>query len=507
MAARHRPAFLGPTPRTLEMTVTAPDGAMAPDRNPLIEDVILPTALDQRPIEAWGYAWIWVGIAVIIATYSLGATGVQSGVSLGQVILTIFFANLVLGAFMMLTADIGTEHGLPFAVYLRAPFGIYGTHLPSLSRGLIAAIWFGIQTYLGAIALNGIGAYFLGFDNWIVWYGLFAAVQVVNTAAGIQAVEKLAALAAPAIIAISVWMYFTLDGIADTKGLNIWNFRAAGEMSLLMLFVANLSFWSTMAIDIPNLTRFVKTEPGARSFFARNRAVFAGHLIALPVTQAVIAGIGAVSWIATGNWNPIEVIQGDAQGFALLALLALVVLAQWSTNNSANLIPAALTFVNVAPRVIDYRLGVTIAGVVGTLCFPWAILDNLFAFLGYYGAFLSAIGGIMVADYYLIRRRRLNVPDLYRVDGQFRYASGFNLAGLIAWLVAGGIAVSQPQYAVLIGFPIGLLLYVVLMRAIVLPKHPQAEIESGFSDQFLATSRGESWAILGGSVERSREDL
>ena len=163
---------------------------------------------------------------MIIATYSLGASGVQGGIGLGEVILTIFVANLILGAFMLLTADIGTEHGLPFAVYLRAPFGIYGTHLPSLSRGFVAAMWFGIQTYLGAIALNGIGAYFLGFDNWFVWYVLFAVVQVVNTAAGIKAVEKLAALAAPAIIAISIWMYYTLDGIADTKGMNIWNFEA-----------------------------------------------------------------------------------------------------------------------------------------------------------------------------------------------------------------------------------------------------------------------------------------
>lgn len=489
------------------MTLTTSEGVLAPDRNPLVEDSILPTGLDQRPIGAWGYAWIWVGIAVIIATFSLGATGVQGGIGLSEVILTIFAANLVLGAFMLLTADIGTEHGLPFAVYLRAPFGIHGTHLPSLSRGLVAAMWFGIQTYLGAIALNGIGAYFLGFDNWVVWYVLFAVVQVVNTAAGIKAVEKLASLAAPAIIAISVWMYFTLDGIAEVKGINIWNFRAPGDMTLLVLFVANLGFWSTMAIDIPNLTRFVKTEPGARGFLARNRRVLAGQLIALPLTQAMVAGIGAVSWIATGNWNPIEVIQADARGLALLALLALVVLAQWSTNTAANLIPAALTFVNAAPKLVSYRIAVALAGVVGTVCFPWALLDNLFVFLGYYGAFLSAIGGIMVADYYLIRRRRLNVPDLYRVDGQFRYLGGFNPAGLVAWLVAGGLAAWQARYGVLIGFSVGLVLYAVLMRTVVLPRHRQQEIESGFSDRYLATSRRASWSEVAGPHPATREDI
>ncbi|WP_374301391.1 NCS1 family transporter [Paracoccus sp. (in: a-proteobacteria)] len=468
------------------------------ERTALIEESILPTRASQRPIGTLGYAWIWVGIAVIIATYSLGATGIQGGFGLTTVALTIMMANLAIGALMLATADIGTEHGLSFAVYLRAPFGIHGTHLPAVSRGIVAAMWFGIQTYLGALALNGIGEYFLGFSNWFLWYAIFAAVQVANTMLGIKSVERLASFAAPAIIAISVWMYFTLEGIAETKGLNIWTFRAEGQASLIVLFIANMSFWSTMAIDIPNLTRFVKTRTGTRSFVQRNRSIFIAQLIALPVTQAMIAGIGAVSFIATGNWNPVEVIQGDAQGIALLVLLILVVLAQWSTNNSANLIPAALTFINLAPRVINYRMAVVIAGVVGTLCFPWQILDNLFVFLGYYGAFLSAIGGIMVADYYVIRRRRVNVPALFDPDGQYRYARGFNPAGLIAWLLAGAVAAWWSIYAFVIGFPLGFLLYLVLMKGLVLPRFGQAELAPRQSDDYLAASVGMDWVHLGG---------
>lgn len=482
------------------MSTASQIGVAEHERSALIEESILPTYLNQRPIGLLGYAWIMIGIAVIIATYALGAAGVEGGISLGTVVLTILVANIALSVLMVLTADIGTEHGLSFAVFLRAPFGVHGTHLPSMSRGLVAAMWFGIQTYLGALALNGIGQYFLGFDSWILWYALFAVVQVVNTAYGIKAVERLSSLAAPAIIAISVWMYFTLEGVAATKGLNIWTFQATGEMSLLILFIANMGFWSTLAIDIPNLTRFVKTEPGARGFFARNRNVLLAQLIALPLTQALIAGLGAVSFIATGNWNPIEVIQEQGQGVALVLLLALVVLAQWSTNTAANLIPSALTFVNLAPRRINYKMGVVLAGIVGTLCFPWQILNNLFVFLGYYGAFLSAIGGIMIADYYIIRRRRVNVPDLYRLDGQYRYSGGFNLAGLVAWVIAGSIAAWYSQYAMLIGFPLGLLIYLVLMRVWILPQHPQAEITSGFSSDYLATSEGVSWVHGGGGM-------
>ncbi|WP_207100179.1 NCS1 family transporter [Paracoccus shandongensis] len=480
------------------MTMTQDGGLSAGrDRTSLIEESILPTRASQRPIGTLGYAWIWVGIAVIIATYSLGATGIQGGFDLATVALTIGLANLAIGALMLATADIGTEHGLSFAVYLRAPFGIHGTHLPAVSRGIVAAMWFGIQTYLGALALNGIGEYTFGFSNWFLWYAIFAAVQVANTMLGIKSVERLASLAAPAIIAISVWMYFTLEGLAETRGLNIWTFRAEGQASLIVLFIANMSFWSTMAIDIPNLTRFVKTRTGTRSFVRRNKAIFLAQLVALPLTQAMIAGIGAVSFIATGNWNPVEVIQGDAQGVALLVLLILVVLAQWSTNNSANLIPAALTFINLAPRVINYRMAVVIAGVVGTLCFPWQILDNLFVFLGYYGAFLSAIGGIMVADYYVIRRRRLNVPALYDPEGQYRYTGGFNPAGLIAWLLAGAVAAWWSAFAFVIGFPLGFLVYLALMKVLVLPRHAQMELQ-GAADDYLAASVGMDWVHLGG---------
>lgn len=475
------------------MTTISDSPAARRDRTALIEDSILPTRANQRVIGALGYAWIWVGIAVIIATYSLGATGIQGGFDLTTVMLTILLANLAIGTLMLLTADIGTEHGLSFAVYLRAPFGVHGTHLPAVSRGVVAAMWFGIQTYLGALALNGIGEYFLGFSNWFLWYAVFAVVQVANTMMGIKSVERLAALAAPAIIAISVWMYFTLEGLAETQGLNLWTFRAEAEASLIVLFIANMSFWSTMAIDIPNLTRFLRTTTGTRSFVRRNRNIFVAQLIALPVTQAMIAGIGAASFIATGNWNPVEVIQGDAQGLALFALLILVVLAQWSTNNSANLIPAALTFVNLAPRFVTYRSGVALAGIVGTLCFPWQILNNLFVFLGYYGAFLSAIGGIMVADYYVIRRRRLNVSALFDPDGQYRYLHGFNVAGLSAWLLAGGIAAWWSAYAFVIGFPLGLVFYLAIMKLVVLPRTRQEELHTDHPDDYLAASVGLDW--------------
>ncbi|MCH4564711.1 NCS1 family transporter [Halomonas sp. EGI 63088] len=477
---------------TQDVHTPASSAAHAGSGDHLLEAAILPVWLNQRTIGFFSFIWMWIGMAVIIATFQLGAGGV-AGLPLLQVVAIIFLANLVLGVVMSLTADIGTEHGLSFAVYLRAPFGLKGTHLPAVSRGVVAAIWFGVQTYLGALALNGIVEYLWGLDNWVLWYVLFAVIQIINTALGIRAVELLASIAAPCIVAISVWMYFTLDVLAETQGINIWTFVGDQDVAVLGLFFANMAFWSALAVDIPNLTRFLKTPGGTRSFFQRNKNVFVAQFLALPATQAWIALIGGVSFIAAGDWNPVTVIQGQGGGLTLIALLAMVILAQWSTNNAANLIPAALTFINAGAPKVSYPVALVIAGVIGTASMPWLILDNLFTFLSYYGAVLSAVGGIMVADYYLLRRRRLNVPALYDPDGQFRFRGGFNPAGIIAWIIGGGLALVFLEYAYAVGFSAALVVYVVLMKAWVLRRYPQEEITSGYADRFLATSVGRNW--------------
>ena len=459
----------------------------------LLEESILPTWLNQRALTFWGFNYIWIGLAVVIVTFQYGANGIEAGYTIPTVLAIVFFATATLSILMTATADIGTEHGLSFAVFLRAPFGTIGTHLPAVSRGIVAAAWFGIQTYLGALAINGIVDFLTGFDFWPLWYALFISVQVANVALGMRAVERLASIAAPAILAIAIWMYFNLAGVAETEGTNIWTFAGDGApLPLIALFAANMAVWSALSVDIPNITRFVRATP-TRSFFRRNRNVLVAQFITLPTVQALIAFIGAVSFIVTGNWNPVEVIQGQGTGIVLVVLLIMVILAQWSTNMAANAIPAALAFVNAAAPKLSYPWAVVLAGVVGTATAPWALLENLFTFLSYYGGFIGAIGGIMVCDYYVFRKRRLNVPDLYRPDGQFRYWNGINPAGVIAWFLAAIISLIWVNIAFILGFPIAFVAYYVLMRFWTLPRYEQAEIESGYDDQYLATSLGLNW--------------
>lgn len=462
------------------------------NKNSLLEESILPVLNQNRKISMLGYFFIWIGMVVMIVAYQFGGNAIASH-SLVVSMITIFLGYFLMGAIMLLSADIGTEHGLSFAVYLRAPFGIYGTHFPAISRGIVAAIWFGIQTYLGALALNGIFQYLTGIDNWVLWYVAFAAVQIFNTALGIKAVERFANFAAPVLIGISIWMYFYLDNLVQMGGNNIWTFIGEGNTPLFIIFMANFTLWAALAVDVPNISRYLMVESGTKSFVKRNKNIFSAQLIALPLFSTFMAFIGATAFVATGDWNPITIIQGNQTGISLIVLLGLVTLAQWSTNNAANLIPASLAFVNAGAPKLNYKMGVVLAGIVGTIAMPWLILDNLSFFLNYYGAALSAVAGIMLCDYYVIRRRRVNIPDLYKKDGQFKFAKGFNPAGLISWVVAGGLSMYFLSYAYLVGLPLGFAMYYTLMKYWVLNKYPQAEIDSNFDDRYLSTSMGQEW--------------
>jgi NCS1 family nucleobase:cation symporter-1 len=462
----------------------------------LISKEILPVKGDQRVISGYGFFNIWVGMAVIIATFMIGGNGIDS-MSIWQLAGAILLANLIIAVIGSLSGDIGIEHGLSFAAYMRAPFGTVGVHLPAVSRGIVAAIWFGIQTYLGALAINYLVQSLTGFDSWFTWYLVFAVIQIINTALGIKAIDRFAVIAAPAIILISIWIFAKMNGLAAEQGIDIATYSGTGTSTTwLFIMIANMGFWSALAVDIPNITRYVKAPKNERSWFKRNINNFIPHITALPIVQTFMGVIGAVSVLGAGDWNPINVIQGTASGLTYVILLLMVVLAQWSTNTAANLIPASLTFVNAGARFnLSYVSGIILAGIVGTIVQPWAILDNLFLYLGYYGAILSAVAGIIICDYYVIRKRRLNVQDLYKVEGQFRYDSGVNWAGIIAWVIGATLALVFMEYMYVIGFPAGFAAYYILMKAWYLKKHKQAEVESNYSDEFLGTTVGRDWEI------------
>ena len=476
--------------------------ARAPEKpkgNTLISEDILPIVSTRRSLGGLGFANIWIGMAIVISVFSFGASGIE-GMSIFGVASATLVANIIIAAIGSLTGDIGVEHGLSFATYLRAPFGVTGVHFPAVARGIVAACWFGINTYIGSTAINYFTIALFGIDNWFLWFLVFAVVQIINTMLGIKAIDKFASFAAPCIILITCWMFYRVHAIAVLNDVSILGYVPAQPTAncWLITMCANTGMWAALAADIPNMTRSLKAPVGERNWFKRNRNNWIPQFATLPIIETFIAVIGAISYLTTGNWNPVEVIQSQAQGATLILLLVMVILAQWSTNTAANLVPPAMCFTNAGAKWnLSYKVAVLIAGLIGVCVMPWRILDQLYTYLGYFGSFLSALAGIMLCDYYCIRRRRLNVQDLYKPDGQYRYHGGFNLCGIIAWCAGTLAANIGSNYGYLFGLPTGFLVYFVLMKVWYLKKFPQAEVTSGYSEAYLGLSVGNDWVIPG----------
>ena len=370
---------------------------------------LLPISSEERNIGPKGFAVIWVGMAVVLAAFAIGGSGVQS-LPLGWVIVATLIGSVAIGIFMTIIGDIGVEHGLSFPVYMRAPFGTIGTHIPSLVRGITAACWFGLNTYFGATAMNGILNILFGFNNWFICFIVFAALQLINTALGIKAIERFADLAAPTIILISAWMYASLSDQAAEQGREIWSWvespvtGGAAFTAFMVVVMSNMGFWATLAADMPSLSRFFKAPKNERNWFKRNKSQIVGSIIVMPIVNTFMIIIGAVSYIAVSNFDPVVALQEAASGFILGILLLMIVFAQWSTNTSANVIPAATIFSNVGGPKVPFWAAVLIAGIIGIAVQPWSLFDVIVPALLIIGGILSSIVGILFTDYYLIKK-------------------------------------------------------------------------------------------------------
>lgn len=467
---------------------------------------LLPIASSERNIGPFGFAVIWVGMAIVLAAFAIGGGGIIH-LPLGMVILATLIGSLAIGILMTIIGDIGVEHGLSFPVYMRAPFGTIGTHIPSIVRGVTAACWFGINTYFGSTAINAILNLLFGFDNWFICFFLFAAFQLVNTSLGIKSIERFADLAAPIIILISCWMYIALSDKTVEQGRNIWTWvespvtGGAAFTAFMVVVMSNMGFWATLAADMPSLSRYFRAPKNERNWFKRNKTQLLGSIIVMPIVNTFMIIIGAVSYMAVSNSDPVVALQETASGITLGILMLMIVLAQWSTNTSANVIPAATIFSNVGGPKMPFWVGVVIAGIIGMLAQPWSLFNVLNSALLVIGGILTSIVGILFADYYLLRKRRVKVQDLYELNGQFRYLKGFNLAGFISWVVGGVIANMLSAYSSLVGFVVGAGLYYVLAKYWWFKKYPQAEMEDPDDSKYLGITAGRDWNIEGADLE------
>ncbi|MEP6811278.1 MAG: NCS1 family nucleobase:cation symporter-1, partial [Chthoniobacterales bacterium] len=405
----------------------------------------------------------------------------------------------------------GTRYGIPFPVFCRASFGTRGANIPALMRAFVACGWFGIQTWIGGAAIYKIlGVFFPSLTTpgtptllgitlaELACFLFFWGINMFVVYKGIESIRFLLNIKAPLLIALGLcllaWAYRNAGGFGpilaqpsafdpgQPKAGQFWAFFVPGLTGMI-------GFWATLSLNIPDFSRYARSQ----------RDQIVGQALGLPLTMALYSFIGVAVTSATtiiyGKtiWDPVDVLTHFTNPIVLVIAMFALCLATLATNIAANVVSPANDFAHLAPRKISFRMGGLMTGVVGIVMMPWKLVADpsgyIFTWLIGYSALLGPIGGIMIADYFVLRQKRLNIAALYDAEGEYRYTNGFSVAALIALVVAvlpnlpgflvtvkllpadavPHFLVALYSYAWFVGFGIAFVLYLILRRILPQP--------------------------------------
>jgi NCS1 family nucleobase:cation symporter-1 len=415
--------------------------------SPLWNPDLAPTPLTRRTWSTYHIAALWIGMSVVITTYTLASGLMQEGMTWWQALVTILLGNVIVLIPMILNAHAGTKYGVSFPVLCRASFGVRGANVPAILRALVACGWFGIQTWIGGLALNALLAAAL--PSWAnlpgnVWiaFAIFWLVQVAIILRGLEGIKILESWSAPLLLgggALLLWWAIRNGGglahiLSESTRLQrshtpFWQLFPAA-------LTANVGYWATLSLNIPDFTRYASSQ--------RSQAL--GQALGLPATMTAFAFIGVAVTSATivlfgeAVWDPVVLIARIGSPLVITFGALIVLIAQLTTNMAANVVSPANDFSSLAPRRISYVTGGLITAVIGIVMMPWKLYADagayIFTWLIGYSSLMGAIGGILIADYWVLRRRELSPVDLFKMGGRYRYADGFNYRAMAALALA-----------------------------------------------------------------------
>lgn len=497
--------FICAHPRDLRLKIMPVAPTATPDSR-LINADLAPVPPERRTWRVGSFAALWISMSACIPTYMLASSLIGGGMNWWQAVLTIFLGNLIVLVPMVLNAHAGTKYGIPFPVFCRASFGVTGANIPALLRAFVACGWFGIQTWIGGEAIHKILAIWipslaggtalpvLGITfTQFACFLFFWAINMWVVYKGIASIRLLLNIKAPLLIALGLlllwWAYRNAGGFGpilsqpsafepgQPKAGQFWVF-------FFPALTGMIGFWATLSLNIPDFSRYAVTQ----------RDQVLGQALGLPLTMALYSFIGVAVTSATTIiygatiWDPVDVLTRFKSPIVLVVAMLALCIATLATNIAANVVSPANDFAQLAPKRITFRLGGLITGLIGIAMMPWKLVANpsgyIFTWLIGYSALLGPIGGIMIADYYVYRRRLLNVPDLYRADGEYRYSNGSSWVAISA--LFAGVLPSLPgflatvkltdgasvppfllglyNYAWFVGFGIAFVVYLVLRK-------------------------------------------
>ena len=470
----------------------------------LYSEDLAPIPESKRTWTTWNYAALWISMSLCIPTYMLSSSLIEGGMNWWQAVLTIFLGNTIVLIPMILNGHAGAKYGIPFPVFARASFGTKGANIPALLRAIVACGWFGIQTWIGGFAIYQMMRLWIPSlatlpsifpASWGLETGpalcfiLFWLLNMYVVYLGVESIRKLLVFKAiflpVAALALLFWAINVAHGLGpilqtQSKFTNSTDFFHFFFPALTGM----VGFWATLSLNIPDFTRYAKSQ----------NAQIKGQIYGLPTSMTLFAFVGVVVTSATtivfGTtiWDPVILASKfESKALVSIAMIA-VALSTLATNIAANIVSPANDFAHFAPSKINFKTGGYITGIIGILIFPWKLIADptgyIFTWLVGYSSLLGPVGGIMIVDYYFIRKQTLVLTDLYESKGIYSFKKGFNTHAILALIL--GIVPNIPgflttinvipttffpewitdlyHYAWFVGFGISGLVYWILMR-------------------------------------------
>jgi NCS1 family nucleobase:cation symporter-1 len=423
-----------------------PDGRVELSSDVTLDDPALfnhdlaPTSVEKRTWTTYTYAALWISMAHCIPTYMLASGLIKTGMNWWQALVTILLGNVIVLGPILANSHPGTKYGIPFPVFARAAYGVFGANVPALMRAIVACGWFGINAWIGGQALQTffrslwmgwptlLGAGLIGGHLATEWvsFAIFWAINIWIVISGMEILRKVENLAAPYVLvmttALVIWALMRAHGLGSIVD-NPGKFHTLAEFWPVFVpsVTAMVGFWATLSLNMPDFTRFGRSQ----------REQMIGQVVALPTTMTVFAAMGVIITSASETiygkamWDPIELVGHFESRIVVGIAMFTVVIATLSVNIAANVVSPANDFANVFPGKISFKTGGVITGVVGVLMFPWKLIADpsgyIFQWLLGYSGGLGSIAGVLVIDYWVIRKKKLNLADLYRRDGVYAF--------------------------------------------------------------------------------------
>ncbi|TEB04449.1 putative allantoin permease [Pelotomaculum schinkii] len=479
--------------RQIDDRVELTDAGMATIKeSPLYNPDLAPIQVKDRTWGHFNYFSLWVGIVTCIPTLLLTG-GMIPNLAWWQALLAICVGSLGMSYLMKFSGHAGAKYGITMGVLGRASWGIKGTYLAMFIRSSVAMGYAGIETFIGGSAVDGlILSIAPGWANvsghlWICLF-LFAVLTMALVwfsppTNEMKAYKILTIIAVPgkfiALALIVIVLYMQVGSWGPLFNTPAQYNGTAWTTFFIACLVGAFGYWGESMTHFSDLSRYSKdTKVYAKGAVS---GVTIG-MVAFGMVGIMLASFSKALYGQT-IWNPIDLIVMLQIPWLSVVALFFISLVAITTNIGANLTPSGYFFSTLVPKYINWRTGALITMLIGMALRPWSLLATfgnfLFDWLLLWMCWIAPLAGIMACDYWLLRKTKLNIVELFNPVGPFKYANGFNPCALIAWALATVLALIFKNESFVVGYIAGIVFYYVIMKYWGLAKYNQNDLIDG----------------------------